>query len=71
MDAEEAAPGNEDDGNADAPRRKSRRGRRGGRGRNRKNRQTATDEMSEDDAATDENMDDAAVERMGTPTTKL
>ena len=65
MDAEEAAPGNEDDGNADAPRRKSRRGRRGGRGRNRKNRQTATDEMSEDDAAADENMDDAAVERTG------
>ena len=65
MDAEEAAPGNEDDGNADAPRRKSRRGRRGGRGRNRKNRQTATGEMSEDDAAADENMDDAAVERTG------
>ena len=65
VDAEEAAPGNEDDGNADAPRRKSRRGRRGGRGRNRKNRQTATDEMSEDDAAADENMDDAAVERTG------
>lgn len=65
VDAEEAAPGNEDDGNADAPRRKSRRGRRGGRGRNRKNRQTATGEMSEDDAAADDNMDDAAVERTG------
>lgn len=65
VDAEEAAPGNEDDGNADAPRRKSRRGRRGGRGRNRKNRQTATGEMGEDDAAADDNMDDAAVERTG------
>lgn len=65
VDAEEAAPGNEDDGNADAPRRKSRRGRRGGRGRNRKNRQTATGEMSEDDAAADDNTDDAAVERTG------
>ncbi len=65
VDAEEAAPGNEDDGNADAPRRKSRRGRRGGRGRNRKNRQTAMGEMSEDDAAADDNMDDAAVERTG------
>ena len=65
VDAEEAAPGNEDDGNADAPRRKSRRGRRGGRGRNRKNPQTATGEMSEDDAAADDNMDDAAVERTG------
>ena len=65
VDAEEAAPGNEDDGNADAPRRKSRRGRRGGRGRNRKNRQTATGEMSEDDATADDNMDDAAVERTG------
>ena len=30
-----------------------------------KNRQTATGEMSEDDAAADENMDDAAVERTG------
>lgn len=64
VDAEEVA-GNEDDGNAEAPRRKSRRGRRGGRGRNRKNRQIATDEMSEDDAAVDENMDDAAAERTG------
>lgn len=64
-DAEEAAAGNEDDGNVEGPRRKSRRGRRGGRGRNRKNRQPATDEMSADDAAADESMDDPAAERTG------